>query len=241
MKKKLFAYIFKAVMGFALGAFLVLPLIANAKTIDDTSIETIAKSVVKEGDSDLLKAKKLAIFVATHFERDGFLEKEKYNAGRKNKIYEKPYQNNMLESKIGDSQDFAKLYQALCQSVGLEATIINGYANKRIRSHGRALPKQKAVRDAFKMVGQRQDALLENQSASWNKVNIKGQWIVVDTYWMVKGDRMGYKNVSSPRQMEKILERGKEKPLKSKNTPLDMRYFNANEKEFLKTHLVEDF
>lgn len=239
MINKFLLYILKAGVGFALGVLLLFSPIGWAKTtIDASSIETIAKSIVKEGDADLLKAKKIAVFVATHFERDGFLEKEKYNASKKNKIYEKPYQNNLLDSKIGDSHDFATLYQALCQAVGLEVEIVKGYADKRIRTHGRASMQQKAVRDTFKMVGKRQDALFENQAATWNRVKIDGRWILVDTYWMIKGERMAHKNVSSVRQMEKIIERGKTKPLKSKNNPLDMRYFNANEKEFLKTHVV---
>ena len=90
MINKFLLYILKAGVGFALGVLLLFSPIGWAKTtIDASSIETIAKSIVKEGDADLLKAKKIAVFVATHFERDGFLEKEKYNASKKNKIYEK--------------------------------------------------------------------------------------------------------------------------------------------------------
>ena len=204
------------------------------------TIKKIALEQVLKTDSDLTKAKKLAEFVATHFERDGFFEKEKLKAAKKNKVYEKSYKNNILKTKVGDSVEFAKLYQQLCLAVGLNAVVVEGYAGKNIKAYNVVRHEQKAIKQAFEMITGKIDSSLERYHSAWNAIQINGKWILVDTYWMIKGEKMAYKSVSSARQMEKVLFQSEKQKLKRKNSAIDKKYFNIKPKEMIKTHFPYD-
>ncbi len=205
-----------------------------------SNVQEIATSLVLKNDSELIKAKKLAEFVATHFERDGFYEKEKLKAAKKNKVYEKPYKNDLFQTKVGDSIAFAQLYKQLCEAVGLNAVVVEGYAGKNIKAYNVVRHEQKAIKQAFEMVTGKIDSSLERYHSAWNVVQVNGKWILVDTYWMIKGEKSAYKSVSSVRQMEKILKQNQSKKLKRKNTAIDKRFFNIKPKEMIKTHFPYD-
>ncbi len=213
---------------------------ANDLFDETETIKKIALEQVLKTDSDLTKAKKLAEFVATHFERDGFFEREKLKAAKKNKVYEKPYKNNMLKTKVGDSVEFANLYQQLCLAVGLNAVVVEGYAGKNIKAYNVVRHEQKAIKGAFELVTGKIDSSLERYHSAWNAVYINSKWILVDTYWMIKGEKAAYKSVSSVRQMEKALAQSEKQKLKRKNSAIDKKYFNTKPKEMIKTHFPYD-
>ena len=220
--------------------FFTFSLKADGLFDEGETIKKLALEQVLKTDSDLTKAKKLAEFVATHFERDGFFEKEKLKAAKKNKVYEKPYKNNILKTKVGDSVEFAKLYQQLCLAVGLEAVVVEGYAGKNIKSYNVVRHEQKAIKGAFEMMTGKIDSSLERYHSAWNAVYINSKWILVDTYWMIKGERKAYRSVSSVRQMEKVLAQSEKQKLKRTNGSIDKKYFNAKPKEMIKTHFPYD-
>lgn len=202
-------------------------------------IKELATSLVLKNDSELIKAKKLAEFVASHFERDGFLEKEKLKAAKKNKVYEKSYKNNLFQTKVGDSVEFAKLYKDLCEAVGLTSVVIEGYAGKNIKAYNVVRPEQKAIKQTFEMMTGKIDSSLERYHSAWNGVKVNGKWILVDTYWMIKGEKVAHKSVSSVRQMERVLAQKQKQKLKRKNS-VDTRFFNIKPKEMIKTHFPYD-
>ena len=215
--------------------------LASSKILrNQESPKEVAEMLVKSNDTDLKKAKKIAEFIATYFERDGFLEKEKFNSVKKNKVFEKPYKNDFFKTKVGDSFDFAKLYKEMCQAVGLEAVVIEGYAGQNIKSFNVVRAEQKAIHQGIDMMMGKIDSSLERYASAWNGVKIKDKWILVDTYWMIKGEKVAYKNVSSVRQMERILEQNKKRPFKRKNVGFDTRYFDATPREMIKTHFPYD-
>ena len=207
----------------------------NSKPLNE-----VVLNLTKGIDNPLKKAKVLAIFIAEHYERDGFLKKEKDEAAKKGKKYSNPYQSNLFEEKIGDSYAFAKLYQEMCQSAELEAVIIEGYAGKRIESFGVKRKEQKAIKQSFNMLTNKTDTSLERYKSAWNAVKINNTWILVDTYWMIKGEKYAYKNIQSEKRMKRILKQNKNKKLSKQNTSIDMDFFNAKPKEMIKTHYPFD-
>lgn len=234
----------KNIIYFFLSCFLFFTCQTFAETHTDYSksetIEDISHNIVKGIKDPLKKAEALAIFIAEHYERDGFLKKERDNAARKNKIYKTPYQNDLFETKIGDSYAFADLYQHMCQSVGLQAIVIEGYAGYRIESFGVKRKEQKAIKSAFQSLTGKPDTFLEKYKSAWNGVKIDDKWILVDTYWMVQGKKYAYKNIQTEKQMKRILEKNKRKKLKKQNFAIDMKFFNPKPKEMIKTHFPFD-
>ncbi len=204
------------------------------------SIHEIVSTLTKGIENPLKKAKVLAIFMAEHYARDGFLKKEKDNASKKGKKYSASYESNLFEDKIGDSYAFAKLYQQMCQTAGLEAVIIEGYAGRRIESFGVKRKEQKAIKQTFNLLANKQDSSLERYKSAWNAVKIDNKWILIDTYWMIKGEKYAYKNIQSEKRMKRILKQNKNKKLSKQNTSIDMDFFNAKPKELIKTHYPFD-
>lgn len=200
------------------------------------SLNEIVATLTKGIENPLKKAKVLAIFIAEHYERDGFLKKEKDNAAKKGKTYSIPYESNLFEDKIGDSYAFAKLYQQMCQIAKLESVIIEGYAGKRIESFGVKRKEQKAIKQTFNTLLNKQDTSLDRYKSAWNTVKIDNKWILVDTYWMIKGEKYSYKNIQSEKKMKRILKQNKSKKISKQNSSIDMDFFNAKPKEMIKTH-----
>lgn len=212
-----------------------------AQYIDNIqSIEETAQNLVKKTTNPKKKAEILAVFIAKHFERDGFLKKEKEKAAKHRKIYTAPYQNNLWEAKIGDSYQFADLYQQMCESVGLKTIVIEGYAGHNIEPYSAIRPQQKAVRSASSMISGREDTSLERYKSAWNAVQINNKWILVDTYWMIKGEKYSYNSVSNKKRMERIFENNKKRKLTKKNASLDMDFFDIPPKQMIKTHYPFD-
>ena len=232
-----FIHVFLLICGVVFWSF---DLKATSSFDENEMIKKIALEQVLKTDAELTKARKLAEFVATHFERDGFFEKERLKASKNNRVYEKPYKNNILKTKVGDSVDFAKLYQSLCQAVGLTVVVIEGYAGRNIQSYNVIRSDQKAIKQAFEMVTGKMDSSLERYHNAWNAVQVNKKWILVDTYWMINGEKRAHKSVSSVRQMERVLAQSEKKKLKRTNGAIDKKYFNAKPKEMIKTHFPYD-
>ncbi|MBO7244522.1 MAG: hypothetical protein J6V53_04485 [Alphaproteobacteria bacterium] len=221
-----------------------LPFLCVAETNDhvsiDQSLQQLSLDLTKGIQTPLKKAEKIAVFIAEHYERDGFKKKEKDNAAKKNKTYTASYENNMQQTKVGDSYDFADLYQQMCSAIGLEVIIIEGYAGKNIESFSVKRKEQKAIKQASQMLSGRPDSSLERYKSAWNAVKIDDKWILVDTYWMIKGEKYAYKNIQSEKRMKRVLEQNKTKKLSKKNSSLDMDFFNAKPKNMIKTHYPFD-
>ena len=203
---------------------------------EDLAPADIAKVVTKGITNEKKKAEALARFVASYYERDGFLEKERLNAFKKKKVYVPEYENNFFYSKVGDSYGFSSLYQELCEAVGLTAVIIEGYAGKNIYAYANVRPEGQVVRVASSMLTGKKDISLERYKSAWNGVKIKDKWILVDTYWMIRGEKTAHKNISSARQMERTLKKAEKQPLKKVNNAIDMTFFDAKPRTFIKTH-----
>lgn len=204
--------------------------------LQDKNIKEIALTETKDIKNPLKKAEALAVFVAKYHERDGYIQKEKEEAANKNKKFVKPYESNLFETKIGDSFAFATLYQQLCSAVGLNTVIIEGYAGRHIESFGVKRQRQKAIKEAFHMITDKEDNSLEKYRSAWNAVKIGEKWILVDTFWMIKGEKYPYRTVQSLKRMKRILENNKKKSRSKKNTSLNMTFFNPRPKEMIKTH-----
>lgn len=219
-----------------------LPVLANqeASSMGEKSLPQIVSSLTKNIKNPLKKAKVLAVFIAEHYERDGFIKKEKENATKRGKIYKIPYQSNLFETKIGDSYAFADLYQQMCQLAGLEAVVIEGYSGRRIEAFSVKRKEQKAIKQAFNMLSGKQDSSLERYKSAWNAVKIDDKWILVDTYWMIKGEKYSYKNIQSEKRMKRILKQNQGKKLSKKNSSIDMDFFDAKPKDMIKTHFPFD-
>ncbi len=223
---------------------LFLSLSLQAKTVaglprylnQEITVDEVAKIVTKGISSDKKKAEALAVFVASYYERDGFLEKEKLNAFRKGKVYQKEYGNNFFYSRVGDSKDFALLYQALCSAVGLKAVVVEGYAGKNVYAYGAVRPEQQIVRMTSSLLTGKKDISLERYRSWWNALEIKGKWILVDTYWMIRSEKSAYKNISSAKKMAKKLAQNEKRPLRPVNNSVDKSFFDAKPKDFIKTH-----
>lgn len=203
---------------------------------EDTSIQEVAQNLTKKAKSDKEKAKILAYFLATYYQRDGFIKKEKEKKSRAKKEFQKPYQVDFFRTRVGESFDFATLYQQLCQSVGLKAVVIEGYVGNNIHAFGVVRQEQKAIRQASQLIFKKSDLSLTRYEGAWNAVEIDGNWILVDTYLMIKGDKYSYKNISNKRAMERILDQLKNKRLSVQNKQIDNNYFDADPKMMIKNH-----
>ena len=200
----------------------------------------VALNLTKGVKTEMEKAKVLAYFIATYYERDGFLKKERDKAALQKKEYQPSYKNDFFRTGVGTSFDFANLYQELCQAVGLNAVVIEGYVGRNIHAFGAVRSEQKAIRFASAMVFGKSDLSLIRHEAAWNAVEVNGKWILVDTYLMIKGEKYAYKNVSNKRSMERILEQNKKKRLTIKKRSIDENYFDATPKKMSEDHFPLD-
>lgn len=209
------------------------------------SVEDIVKALTADLTDNREKAYILAVFMAYQFQRNGYAERELKKASLQNKKITKLPPNDFLKTRIGTSQDFAALYQNLCEAAGLESIVIQGYAGKNIQAVNRATPPTaQVVRHSLQQLTGLQDYRMQQYEASWNAVKLGDKWILVDTYWMISGPTTTAKEVQNQAEMERLFAKRLRNGIRTqeliRNKKIDQTYFDASPRLFIKTHYPLD-
>ncbi len=212
---------------------------------DGLSTTEIVAKLTHNLKTDREKARVLAAFVAYQLQRNGFAERELKTASKRNNIVKKLPANNLLKTRIGTSQDFAALYQQLCDEADLEAVTITGYAGKHVQSPDKkAAPAVRAVRHSAKQLTGLADYRMQEYEASWNAVKLNDKWALIDTYWMIAGNATFGQDIRNYSKMESLLTQRERAGVKlndlTRGKKIDNAYFDANPRQFIKTHYPID-
>ncbi len=205
------------------------------------SVQQIVQNLTDGLDTDMEKARVLASFVAFQLDRNGYAERVLEKASQQNKPADKMPTNDILKTRIGTPQEYATLYNQLCQAAGLSAVKIDGYAGQNIQSPDRKDPAGlQAVRHSMMQLTGLPDFRMQRYESSWNAIEIDGRWILVDTYRMIFGKRSVGKEISSDKQMIRFLKQRERKGFHgnelSQGKRIDEDYFDAKPQQFVKTH-----
>lgn len=196
--------------------------------------------LTKDLQTDMQKARVLAAYIAYQFQRNGYEQRQLDKASQQRRPAPQPLSNDFLKTRIGTSFDFAKLYQELCTLAGLQAVTIKGYAGKNVRADQTDNKKLHALESGLKQLTNMPNYALQRYQAAWNAVKIDGQWVLIDTYWMISGNQSEAKDIENPRKMSRFLaQRERRTPSLSELTgskQLDNDYFNAKPRFLIKTH-----
>ncbi len=209
------------------------------------SVNDIVTELTTDLKTDREKARILAAFMALQFQRNGYAQLKLEKASRQNKPIQKFPPNDILKTRIGTSQDFATLYQELCNAAGLEVVKIDGYAGKHIESPDKKLPPAaQAVRRSVKQLTGLNDYRMQEYEAAWNAVKLNDKWALIDTYWMIAGNAMTGKDIRNDTKMKSMIERRERSGVKlnelTRGKRIDNAYFDANPRQFIKTHYPLD-
>lgn len=236
---------------------LFLPLLAGAQNtaLVDNRAKTapLSAAQTKEQIVDFLtkglsspedKARVLAAYLAYQFQRSGYEQRRLEEASQQGRLADEPLKNDFFKTRVGTSFDFASLYQELCTLAGLKAVVIKGYAGKSVRTSRSNSPRLTVVEKGVRQLSGTPNYVLQQYQAAWNAVQIDNQWQLVDTYWMISGNRSEYKEVNNKRSMSIQLSRRTARPLSlselTRNKQIDDDYFNAKPRFFIKTHFPLD-
>lgn len=209
------------------------------------SVHDIVSNLTQELTDDKDKARILASFMAYQFQRNGYAARQSAEAARQNKPADTLPDNHLLKTRIGTAHEFAVLYQKLCQDAGIESIVINGYAGKNIKSPDKNIsPEVQVLRTSMQQLTGLKDYRLQHYKSSWNAVKINGSWILVDTYFMINGNATVGKNIKNFSEMERFLKQREHQGVKlrelTQGKTIDMNYFDAKPRQFIKTHYPLD-
>ncbi len=211
--------------------------------IEGLSKQDVVNHLIKGLKSDEQKARVLASYIAYQFQRNGYDERELEKASMEHRLADNPLPNNFFKTRIGNSFEFAQLYQELCSLAGLEAVVVKGFAGHSVRASQSNNIKLHALESGLKQ-WTRNNYNLQRYQAAWNVVRLNGKWALVDTYWMIRSDKTIAKDIDSEKKMRRFLsQREKKQPSLRELTSfkeLDNDYFNANPRRFVKTHYPLD-
>ena len=132
----------------------------------------IARKLTEPFKTDTEKARALFSWIAHNIrydcekyrypERVRFSGRTKEDVQREQEKWEADQLKQTLRKKKGVCEDYSRLFKVMCDSVGLEAVIIDGNARQFFRPF-RKLPK--------------------GTDHTWNAVKIDGQWRLLDPTW----------------------------------------------------------
>ncbi len=218
----------------------------KAKFLPFSEAETpqmLVKNLTGSLTNDVDKARILAAWMVYQMQRDGYRHKELIKYSNRGFKAPPPLQNDPFKTRIGTPQEFAVLYQQLCQMAGLETIVINGYAGWNIPKTN---PLQPVVNAAGMILGYIPTNFdLQRYEAAWNAVKLDGEWQLIDTYWMIANPKlMEGQDYSSRRSMEAYLKRRTINPPSlnrlTQSKRIDNDYFMANPHQFIKSHFPSD-
>lgn len=246
--------IYRIILSFALSLTLILPLKASDfKEIDNKAknvpwAQAISKSklvdyLTSNLKKDIEKVRAIAVFITYQMDHNLYEENKIQKLTKKNKMYDFSDDTIPFTTRIGNSQDYAELFQELCQLAGLNVALISGYA-------GNDVPKTPYI-TSIKME-ERQISKFENKKALplqpyisfWNAVMLDGKWYLIDTYWMDKSKKGFGKDIRTDSAFNSSLKkRLKKLPTISnltKGKSIDEKFFMADPKTFLETHFPDE-
>ena len=221
------------------------PVDARAKNAPTFETEKELTDYLIEGlTDDRLKARALAAWIVYQMQRDGYRHKELIKYSNQNRIAPEPINNVPFQTRIGTSQDFARLFQTMGEAAGLTVTTIKGYAGKNINTS----QYQDSTYQAGKILlnlWQGNSNSLQRYQASWNAVQINEKWYLLDTYWMIANPNLyEAQNISSAQGMALFLRRRENKipgkAILARGKKIDNNYFLAKPRFFIQTHFPLD-
>lgn len=204
--------------------------------------ESVVENLVKPNYSDMEKARVLAAFVAYQMQKNGYAYKEVLNSSNRSKETKIVPADNVLKSRIGTALDYALLYRQLCQLAGLDVVAISGYAGMNVQKPHRGNAKLQTVSHLLKQGGAITEYGMQRYESVWNAVKVDGEWILVDTFWMVGGEKEGFvaMDIDNERKMETFLRRRESSGVSlndlTRGKSIREDYFNAKPRQFVKTH-----
>ena len=206
--------------------------------------QELTRYLIEGLTDDKLKARVIAAWIVYQMQRDGYRHKELIKYSNQNRRAPEPVNNNPFQTRIGTYQDFARLFQSMGEQAGLTVTTIQGYAGENINTNQYREPAYQAGKILLNLWHGNTHSLQRYQ-ASWNAVQIDGQWYLLDTYWMIANQNLfEAQTISSPKGMELFLQRRKNtrpaKSLLTRGKQIDNRYFLAKPRFFIQTHFPLD-
>ncbi len=133
-----------------------------------------------------------------------------------------PAQTDIFESWLGICGDIAELYQKMAQAAGLEAVVVNGFADT-----------PKVTRKTFKGAGH-----------AWNAVKIDGKWQLLDATWAISGIGQVYGDIKRDstynRQVAKRMKPFWKKRKSMAGRDVKDEWFFVKPRQMVKTHYPND-
>lgn len=204
--------------------------------------QSIVENLINPAYTDMQKARVLAAFVAYQLQKNGYVYKELNKASTRAQEVKITPSYNVLQTRVGTALDYALLYRQLCRLAGLEAEAISGYAGMNVQKPYRGNAKLQTIHHLLKQNGMITDYSMQRYESVWNVVKVDGEWILVDTYWLVGGEKGNFvaTDIDSERKMNRFLSRREANPLSlselTRGKTLNEDYFNAKPRNFIKTH-----
>ncbi len=190
----------------------------NVPAMYEQNKKTLVKYLMSFAKNDTEKARILAAWIVFNVDENKFKssrEKKKTNRGRAAPVLSS---GDTFISRIGNSDDFAELYQELGELAGLQVAVIQGYAGYNVSGRN----------------------YLQNKH-TWNAVKIDGQWHLLDIDWAMKGTSFGANMRNLALYEEEVERRGDLSYSLSRrgrsNKSFDGRWFFTNPYTMIKTHI----
>lgn len=200
--------------------------------------EQLVSALTQGLTTDADKARVIASWIAYQVDRNGYEYDKLIKASNDNTLAESPLLNDVFQTRIGTPYEFAQLYAELASLAGLEAVVIEGYAGHNIPSSRYSGKLMKALEPTINRV-RGGNYRLQRYRGAWNAVKINGEWKLLDTYWMVKGEKMfgrGGSERDLVREMQKRMRNIPSASKLSRGKTIDDDYFFAKPRDFIKTH-----
>ena len=190
----------------------------NVPLVYEQNKEALVKYLMSFTRNDAEKARILAAWIVFNVDENKFKsirEKKETNRGRAAPVISS---GDTFITRIGNSEDFADLYQELGELAGLEVAVIPGYAGYNLSSRN----------------------YLQNKH-TWNAVKIDGEWRLLDIAWAMKGTSFGASMKNLALYEEEVERRGDlsyslARRLRS-NKSFDNRWFFTSPYTMIKTHV----
>jgi hypothetical protein len=119
-----------------------------------TNVETLTEAICNAADKDETRVQNIYYWI-THYIA---IDVSDYNKGR---IARNRLPSAILKSRDGDTDDFAVLMKAMCESSGIACQIIPGYEKDELYDNGAGFYKP---------------------NHTWNAVLVNNKWEIVDAY-----------------------------------------------------------
>lgn len=212
---------------------------ARRLSINNTLSKQQLVSMLTSGLTDPAdKARVIAAWMVYQIDRNGYEHKKLITASNNVTLADPPLPNDIFKTRIGTPDEYADLYAELASMAGLDVVKIDGYAGRNIPSSRYSKKIMKALEPAINRI-RGGNYRLQRYAAAWNAVKINGNWQLLDTYWMTKGERMVGQDKSDRSMQSLLAKRAKNTPSASslaKGKSIDDDYFFANPRDFIKTH-----